>query len=239
MEKLYGYKTSDVVALAEYLKGKENQSLTSVFEKFGEKYGKAKGTVRNLYYALAKKSREDQSFCKKYLGGQPIVVNKIVGFDGAEERSLIKEILSKKSQGFSVRKAIMTLADGDGKIALRYQNKFRNAIRNNPELIESVMAELNLSDQKDLVLVNHKTEKTIPTAHLERLKKEINDLVERIAYKTKEENAKLKEKISSLEKENMRLIQALFSQNTPNSIQNYFEEKDDAKLINQEFLKNC
>ena len=124
MEKLYGYKTSDVIALAEFIRKRENQSLSLIFEKFGEKYGKAKGTVRNLYYALAKKSNEDQAFCAKYLNGKPILVSKIIGFDGVEEKELIEKIVLEKSKGRSVRSIIMSLADGDAKIALRYQNKY-------------------------------------------------------------------------------------------------------------------
>jgi hypothetical protein len=76
MEKIYGYKEKDVFALANFIKEKGELPLSTLFERFGAINGKAKGTVRNLYYALAKKSNADKEFCQKYstvfdmLGGE-------------------------------------------------------------------------------------------------------------------------------------------------------------------------
>ena len=81
MEKIYGYKEKDVLGLAEFIKNRGNASLSSVFEKYGLASGKAKGTVRNLYYALAKFSSENQEFCDKYLDGKPLKVSKIIEFN--------------------------------------------------------------------------------------------------------------------------------------------------------------
>ena len=78
MEKIYGYKQDDVVLLAEYLKNRRGGSLSKVFYEYGKMHNKATGTVRNLYYALAKKSAEDEQFCNKYFDGVPLKVSKIV-----------------------------------------------------------------------------------------------------------------------------------------------------------------
>ena len=45
----------------------ENGSLSDVFGKFAEKSGRAKGSVRNFYYELARDCAADESICKKYL----------------------------------------------------------------------------------------------------------------------------------------------------------------------------
>ena len=145
MEKMYGYKEKDVVGLAQFLCGRENQPLSRTFEEYASVSKKAKGTVRNLYYALAKLSQTDKQFCDKYLSGKSLTVNKIVEFSDCEERQLIKKILLAKSKGLSVRSEIMRLSGGDGKIALRLQNKYRNAVKNKPELIEKVKNDLVLS----------------------------------------------------------------------------------------------
>ena len=143
MEKIYGYKEKDIVALAEFIKDKGEISLTNAFERFGVLNGKAKGTVRNLYYALAKKSNEDKDFCQKYLSGKPIKISKIVEFTVQDEKDLIKNIIVQKSTGKSVRSIIMDMAKGDAKTALRYQNKYRNTIKNNPNLIAEIVSEVN------------------------------------------------------------------------------------------------
>ena len=66
MESLYGFKEKDVKALAEFLKSRKNQPLTEVFKAYALMSGKKEGTVRNLYYAMAKKSGESEEFRKKY-----------------------------------------------------------------------------------------------------------------------------------------------------------------------------
>ncbi len=170
MEKIYGYKERDIVGLAEFLKSRGSESLTKVFESYALKYGKAKGTVRNLYYALAKLSKEDQRFCQEYLGGQPISVSPIIEFDDGEERSLIKKIISAKCDGKSVRRAINDLAEGDSKRALRYQNKYRNAIKNKPTLINEIVDELE-SEGKQIKKVFVGADKETPIIPDEQLSK--------------------------------------------------------------------
>ena len=214
MDKIYGYKMKDVTMLAEHLKLRGNNSLTSVFAEYGRKHGKAKGTVRNLYYALAKKSAEDQEFCQKYLGGKPLSVSKIVEFNECEERQLIKKILRGQSEGRSVRSTIMELANGDGKMALRYQNKYRNAIKNKPELIKLLAQELSQSghDLSRLQINKSNDQHQENQKQLNQLKREIDGLIERISQKTKNENKALKERINSLEKENLRLLKIIYGQ---------------------------
>jgi hypothetical protein len=67
MEKIYGYKEKDVIGLAEFLKKKGTLNLSETFVEYGRENGKAKGTVRNLYYALAKRSNFDKEFCQNTL----------------------------------------------------------------------------------------------------------------------------------------------------------------------------
>jgi capsular polysaccharide biosynthesis protein len=64
-----------------------------------------------------------------------------VAFTKEEEKELIKQILTLKSQGVSVRRAVYQLANNDVKKALRYQNKYRNALKNKG-LIEEVVKEI-------------------------------------------------------------------------------------------------
>ena len=55
MEKFYGFRINDLRSLAEYLSLNPQTSLNELFNEYSAKTGKARGTVRNLYYALVKR----------------------------------------------------------------------------------------------------------------------------------------------------------------------------------------
>ena len=126
MSKIYGYKEKDVKSLYEFLSKNDKIPLAQAFFIYGREYGKSKGTVRNLYYAMAKKSREDDEFSREFLGGKKLTVKSNVKFSDEEEKSLIAKINGLKAQGYSVRRAVNELSGGDSTLALRYQNKYRN-----------------------------------------------------------------------------------------------------------------
>ncbi len=229
MEKIYGYKEKDIVGLAEFIFARKGGTLSSAFSEYAKKSGKAKGTVRNLYYALAKKSNSDKEFCQKYFGGNPLEVGKIVEFNEEEEQRLIKAILKEKLSGKSVRKAISILASGDEKIALRYQNKFRNCLKNNPEKIEKLTREL-ISENK-----NYRQEITLPNDTAERIKRvksEINGLVDKISISLRKENEKLKVKITYLQAENLKLQRELSKKAQSDLALKYFIRKDGNSVFN-------
>lgn len=217
MSKIYGYKEEDVIKLAEFLVEQKQGKLTEKFEKFARQTGKAKGTVRNLYYALAKMSQNDLEFCKRYFNGQSLKVDKIVEFSDCEERQLIKQILLKKSQGQSVRSAIKDLSLGDEKTALRYQNKYRNAVMKKPELINEIKNQL----KKDGVVFDDQVKRIdvcIDETQFLKVKKQINQLVLRISSKERKENEYLRAKVEVLEKENLRLSNQLYGKSGAEAI---------------------
>lgn len=224
MVKLYGYKEKDVRGLAEFLNNREGGSLSEIFDKFSAQSGKAKGTVRNLYYAMAKLSVKDEDFRNEYLGGKALEVEKIVAFGKDEEKELVKKVLTGKALGKSVRKTISELAGKDAKTALRLQNKFRGTIKRKPELVKTVRAELLSAGiiKKSEFDFGEKTcfgtglrknfcaANSVPEASVKRLTAEINGLIERVAAKERRENAFLREKLAALEIENLRLKNVLY-----------------------------
>ena len=230
MEKIYGYKEKDIRGLAEFIKNKGSKSLSSVFEEYGSYSKKAKGTVRNLYYAIAKRSVEDSEFCKEFFGGKPLKVSEIVGFGEMVEHALIKKILTEKEKGRSVRSIIMELSNGDGKLALRYQNKFRGAIKNKPHYVDKIVEELK--DEGIIVaspITSERVKAIIPDSSFNRLKKEVDDLVNKIAEKTRKENEYLKERVIFLERENSRLINLIQKESTA---EKFFKNRDRKEYIN-------
>lgn len=207
MQKIYGYREEDVKGLITYINEMQGKSLTGIFTEYARATGKASGTVRNLYYAIVKRSNEDQAFRNKYLQGKRLVVVKKQAFKDYEEKELAKNILREKAKGKSVRKAIKELALGDEKTALRYQNKYRLMLKKSPEKINEIALELK---DEGVFIEPIKTIKGVSDFTYLRLKKEIDKLVESIALKTKKENEYLRNKISILESENQRLSSILY-----------------------------
>ena len=215
MQKIYGYKEADIKGLISFMKEQKNKSLTSVFTEYARANGKASGTIRNLYYAIVKKSNEDQSFCNKYLGGEKLTVVKKESFDEKEEIDLVKSILREKAKGKSVRRAINELASGDEKKALRYQNKYRLVLKKAPDKLSEIARELK---EKEGVKIEPWTidKKTLDFGYL-RLKREIDKLVNGIAEREKKENEYLRSRVAILENENLKLNSMLLGSNPRSS----------------------
>lgn len=233
MEKIYGYKEKDIIGLAKFILDRKNEPLSEIFEKYAVINGKAKGSIRNLYYALAKRSSSDKEFCDKYLNGNPIYARKIVEFSFEEEKDLIKQILLARQKGKSVRSTIMELSNGDGKIALRYQNKYRNALKNKPQLIFEIIEELKENGNKiDHEIVENNCKYFIPDQQFNRLKGEIDNLVSKISIKIRRENQYLKERICTLENENLKLLTLLYGNPKPIDTKKYFNHVKRKEFIN-------
>lgn len=217
MGKIYGYNQKDVLAFAELLKTSSNRPLKSLFEEFSVTSGKAKGTVRNLYYEIVKRSNNDCDFCKKYFNGKPLLVKKTKCFTKEQEDWLVSQVFDGTAKGQSVRKTLLGLADGDLKLALRYQNKYRNLIVRNPDLFNKA------KEQRGKNKLNSKfTLPTISDSLLNKLKSSINNLVERVALKEKEENLYLKKRVTYLEQENLRLSRLLYGRDDLSKAIKYF-----------------
>ncbi len=203
MKELYGYKKEDVIGLLEFIKGKKG-FLTDLFKEYAKLKNKSFGTIRNMYYAIAKSSQTDNDFCNKYLSGRPICVSKIKTFSKAEEQKLVEELDRAKEEGKSIRSKIMDMSKGDPKLALRIQNKYRN--------VKKQVQETYAIKPKNRCLE-------------EALKKRIDLLVESISSKAIKENTILRAKVSFLEEE-VRCLQAKLTLQNDRGAALYFSYKD-------------
>ena len=216
MEKPYGYKLQDMTDFAKFIAGGglRGRPLSESFKAYAKISGKAAGSVRNLYYALAKFSREDAEFTSAYLGGKAIKVDKGETFS-EEENAVVSRINEFRSRGVSVRRATMCLAGGDAKKALRYQNKYRNSLKclaENPTGSdgEKPVAAEKVVGNKDFLL--------------KRLKKEIDLLADRLSADLKKENAALIRQLAALKSENERLQRELYG-NSGQTLKYFATEK--------------
>ena len=211
MHKINGYTEEEAKNLVEYIKeGKrKGKTLTYLFETYGIQNGRAKGSVRNYYYALMKNEKGDERIVKM-LDGSSLSVEKIREFTKEETDDAIRNILAEKSKGLSVRKAIFNLANGDDKLMLRLQNKYRNTLKKEPHRIATIAKEMGLPAETFLSNRQQKKTETQQKAPQKdflqrRLEKEINALYDRLAQALKAENERLREENARLKSENQKV----------------------------------
>lgn len=195
MNKINGYTEEEAKTLIDYIKdGKQKgKTLTYLFECYGLKRGRAKGSVRNYYYALMKNKNDDERIVK-LLDGSSLSVEKIRAFSEEETDEAIRSILKETSKGLSVRKAIFNIADGNDKLMLRLQNKYRNTLKKEPQRIKKIAQELGFNDLKKFEQRRHYTSSAPADKDFlrRRLENEINALYDRLATALKAENERLR-----------------------------------------------
>ena len=109
--------------------GARGTSIKSAFDKVAAATGRKPNSIRNYYYLKVKESG-DLSHAA------------FVPFEEDEVHSLMRTMLTRQAEGFSVRGIAMELGSGDKKAMLRYQNKYRSVLRSNPDYVRALMEEL-------------------------------------------------------------------------------------------------
>ena len=187
MNKINGYTQEEARAFVQYIYAgrRAGRTLSSLFEGYAQKSGRAKGSVRNYYYALLRSTGNKE--VRKLLRGTDLHAQPVQAFSDEETDRVLRVILAEKSKGISVRRAVLNLAGGDDKLMLRYQNKYRNVLTKQPERIKELMQECGGGRA------------------VRRVEKEIDGLYDRLASDLREENLRLREKVKQLTDENAAL----------------------------------
>ena len=200
-------KEKKLKALLDFIeKGKEEgKTLSELFAGYAKKTGRAKGSVRNLYYELLRQGEKNADFRTRVLGDFPLKAEPRIGFSEAEERALLLEIFRAKKKGVSMRKAIQSVS-AEEKTALRYQNKLRNLLKKNRPLVEKTVAEIRSERGYcyDPYSEGRRQKITAPATVPA-------GLAERFAAFLRTENARLFEENARLTQENERLASSKVS----------------------------
>ena len=144
--KIYSkWKDSQVVELFRFVEqGKsQNVCLTKLFESYAKKSGRMPNSVRNYYYNELENLLSNEKRAKKL--GIDVNLhqkNNSKEFSCEETKDLVISILKNTAKGMSVRKACLSLADGDINLMVRYQNKFRSVVVKDKELYDSCVKEI-------------------------------------------------------------------------------------------------
>ncbi len=190
MNKINGYTKEEAGSLVKYVcEGKiKGKTLTRIFEEYARDTGRAKGSVRNYYYALLKHSDDEE--VRMLLEGTELRAESITPFTEEETDKILRAILREKSKGLSVRRAVLNLAGGDDRLMLRYQNKYRNVLSKQPERIERIMKECGMEYSPE---------------GQKRIEEKINDLYDKLTQSLKAENERLTAIVRKLSDENRLL----------------------------------
>lgn len=180
-------------------------SLTRVFKEFSIKNDLAMGSVRNYYYKTLKFSKKDEELKSLLNINDEMYPELVKEFSNSEERQLLKEILIDISNGNSVRKSICKISNGKEKLVLRNQNKYRNVLKNKPDLVEEVMNEIIL----ERGYCKNPYKEIIKGDLLKELEKSVNSLINSVFNEINEENKLLKEEIIEVKSKNQKLIEIL------------------------------
>ena len=168
MEKIYGYSQKSVEKLAAFVKQNKDMKKVDIFKAFAKKYKKKSGSVRNMYYALARQG-EDLFSAKK-----------VALFDREKEDEILTHVLIENRKGKSVRNALLSLAKGDYKLYLRYQNKYRVILKNDKKRLENLTLLLKESGKiKEDFWATNEVKKRVKPFVFDRLSKEVDSLIER------------------------------------------------------------
>ena len=198
MEKINGYSRAEAEQLVRYISDgkRRGKTLTSLFAGYGKAHGRAAGSVRNYYYKLLKTEN-----AQPLLSGKELKAEKIVPFSEGETHEMLRRILTERGKGYSVRRAIFNVCGGDTKKMLRYQNKYRNMLKKQPETIRAEAKRLG-------VRAEDAVSRPAKSLLQKRVESEINALYDRLAVSLREENERLRKTIERLNEENELLRRA-------------------------------
>lgn len=184
MNKINGYTEEEATGLIEYIYSGKNagKTLSYLFETYGKAHNRAKGSVRNYYYAFLKQRGDER--VRRILEGKNLTANEIKPFTEEETDEMLRRVLTEKSKGMSVRRAIRNVSAGDERLMLRMQNKYRNLLKKQPERVRRAAEAAGVHEDKSFLQ--------------RKLEREIDALYERIAADLREENARLRAELEKI-----------------------------------------
>lgn len=145
--KILGWQIDDVKNLLRFIDKNKDLTLSKVFSIWANQNARQTFSVRNFYYKLIKILHSDKKLCNVLGIDKQLVDNSVLTKHFSREQSiwLLENILPNNPRS-SIRAKCLKLANGNISKMIRYQNKFRNLIEKQKQLVTEVLQ--NLKDRQ-------------------------------------------------------------------------------------------
>ena len=195
--KILGWDIEEIKDLMQTIASKQGRSLVKCFKHFAIKTNRQTYSVRNFYYRLLEVVNKDKNVAEILVQNGITNSIKTNHFTDEETAKLLRAIL-RNDKKMSVRKACFELADGDASLMMRYQNKYRNALKTQPELIKKISQELQSqniktrdeSTKNNIMIMPLKQQETITEKEIQSLFWGLVKLIKRGAEEEVQANLK-------------------------------------------------
>ena len=150
------WNDEEVKSLFKFVEVKKGEGvpLIEIFKQYAQSTKRHQNSVRNYYY------KEVQEMQKNKLRANALNINlnqhkakSIIPFSTEDTKNLVEKINELVGNGYSVRRACLTLADGDVGEMIRYQNKYRletkyKKVENMGSVIKMPIGHSGISDEE-------------------------------------------------------------------------------------------
>lgn len=142
--KILGWQIEDARSLLKFIFDNKNLTLTKAFSIWANNNARQTYSVRNYYYKLINCLRNNKNMYKILKISEKTIKFSVLSKHFSKEQSvwLLENILPNNPK-MSVRAKCHILAKGNISEMIRYQNKYRNLIKEQTELVEMVLQKLN------------------------------------------------------------------------------------------------
>lgn len=139
--KIMGWPQKEIKGMFSFILNHPFEATIHSLTLWAKKHNKQPYSVRNYYYKLLKKAKQNEDV-NKQLCTLGIDVKKMENLHTQQyTMQLLCKVLdySKKRSVFA---ACMEMANNDIALAQKFQNKYRNTLSNNPQLVDKVLSQL-------------------------------------------------------------------------------------------------
>ena len=192
--KIYGWSLTEVKRLLNMISNKGSKSLLSVFNDFATMTKRQPFSVRNFHYKLMEQAEHDNEIVE-LLGIKKMAQNIKNNHFSKDDTVILLQNLLNNDKNISIRRACLDLANGDDKLMIRYQNKYRNLLKTKPQLVSKVANELRAKGVKVRNVGIKDNIAVMPTPKAQITDKEIQSLffgLVRLIRKSAEENVEIR-----------------------------------------------
>ena len=126
--------------------GKARESripIIRAFEEIARRSGLKSNTIRNYYYRYIHANNKAVMMDTEDSAGS-LNRDDAIGrpFTEAETKALMREMLTAQARGESVRGCASRLGNGDKRMLIRFQNKYRSIVAREPEYVKNLIKEI-------------------------------------------------------------------------------------------------